>query len=112
MFGKPTAPQYVAAGMTRDWPDARGLWANDSKNFLVWINERDHARIISMQKGGNIAQTFMRYCKGVNLVCAFSSNLCSSLAYGDTYEASLYSQHRQYTSFLGLLILLTVQLVK
>merc|ERR1712002_414496 len=32
----------LAAGMARDWPDARGIWHNDAKNFLVWINEEDH----------------------------------------------------------------------
>jgi len=42
--------------MARDWPDARGIYHNDDKNFLVWINEEDHSRIISMQKGGNIKQ--------------------------------------------------------
>jgi len=38
--------------MARDWPDARGIYHNDDKNFLVWINEEDHSRIISMQKAG------------------------------------------------------------
>merc|ERR1712179_710365 len=32
----------LAARMARDWPDARGIWHNDAKNFLVWINEEDH----------------------------------------------------------------------
>merc|ERR1712121_189149 len=48
-----------------DWPDARGIWHNDKKNFLVWINEEDHLRIISMQKGGNISEVFHRWCKGI-----------------------------------------------
>ena len=37
--------------MARDWPDARGIWHNEDKNFLVWVNEEDHMRIISMEKG-------------------------------------------------------------
>jgi len=48
--------QYFLLGMARDWPDARGIYHNDDKNFLVWINEEDHSRIISMQKGGNIKE--------------------------------------------------------
>jgi len=51
--------------MARDWPDARGIWHNDKKNFLVWVNEEDHLRIISMQKGGNINEVFHRWCKGI-----------------------------------------------
>ncbi len=33
----------------RHWPEARGIFFNAAKNFLVWINEEDHIRIISMQ---------------------------------------------------------------
>lgn len=68
LFDKPVSPLLLASGMARDWPDARGIWHNDAKTFLVWINEEDHTRLISMQKGGNIAQVFERFCKGLNLV--------------------------------------------
>jgi creatine kinase len=68
LFDKPVSPLLLASGMARDWPDARGIWHNDSKTFLVWINEEDHTRLISMQKGGNINQVFQRFCKGLNLV--------------------------------------------
>ena len=38
---------------------------NDEKSFLVWVNEEDHLRIISMQKGGNIKEVFRRFCEGL-----------------------------------------------
>lgn len=38
---------------------------NDSKNFLVWVNEEDHTRVISMQKGGDIKAVFQRFCEGL-----------------------------------------------
>jgi len=50
----------LAAGLNRDWPDARGIFHNDNKTFLVWVNEEDEFRIISMQPGGNIKQVFER----------------------------------------------------
>ena len=56
----------------RDWPDARGIWHNEAKNFLVWINEEDHLRVISMEKGGNIKKVFARFCDGLK---KFESNL-------------------------------------
>jgi len=68
LFDKPISPLLLASGMARDWPDGRGIWHNDAKTFLVWINEEDHTRLISMQKGGNIAQVFQRFCQGLNLV--------------------------------------------
>merc|ERR1711953_845723 len=53
LFDKPVSPLLTCAGMARDWPDGRGIWHNDEKNFLVWINEEDHLRVISMQKDGD-----------------------------------------------------------
>lgn len=65
LFDKPVSPLLTCAGMARDWPDARGIFHNDSKNFLVWINEEDHTRVISMEKGGNIKAVFDRFCRGL-----------------------------------------------
>lgn len=30
-----------ACGLNRDWPDGRGIFHNDEKSFLVWVNEED-----------------------------------------------------------------------
>jgi arginine kinase len=49
-----------SCGLERDWPDARGIFHNDAKTFLVWVNEEDQLRIISMQNGSNIRQVFER----------------------------------------------------
>ena len=40
--------------MERDWPEGRGIFHNAEKTFLVWVNEEDQLRIISMQKGGDV----------------------------------------------------------
>lgn len=42
---------------------------NNQKNFLVWINEEDHTRVISMEKGGNMKRVFERFCRGLKEVC-------------------------------------------
>ncbi|XP_028412993.1 creatine kinase M-type-like [Dendronephthya gigantea] len=68
LFDKPVSPLLTCAGMARDWPDARGIFHNKHKNFLVWINEEDHTRIISMEKGGNMKKVFQRFCEGLNEV--------------------------------------------
>merc|ERR1712168_899839 len=51
--------------MARDWPDGRGIWHNDQKSFLVWVNEEDHLRVIAMEKGGNMKEVFRRFCTGL-----------------------------------------------
>jgi protein-arginine kinase len=38
-----------SCGLNRDWPDGRGIFHNKEKSFLVWVNEEDQLRIISMQ---------------------------------------------------------------
>ncbi|XP_068033761.1 creatine kinase S-type, mitochondrial isoform X4 [Anomalospiza imberbis] len=65
LFDKPVSPLLTCAGMARDWPDARGIWHNNDKTFLVWINEEDHTRVISMEKGGNMKRVFERFCHGL-----------------------------------------------
>ncbi|MBN3297107.1 creatine kinase S-type, mitochondrial isoform X1 [Amia ocellicauda] len=68
LFDKPVSPLLIAAGMARDWPDARGIWHNFDKTFLIWINEEDHTRVISMEKGGNMKRVFERFCRGLKEV--------------------------------------------
>lgn len=68
LFDKPVSPLLTSAGMARDWPEARGIWHNQDKNFLVWVNEEDHSRVISMEKGGNMKSVFQRFCNGLNQV--------------------------------------------
>lgn len=41
---------------------------NNEKNFLIWINEEDHTRVISMEKGGNMKRVFERFCRGLKQV--------------------------------------------
>ena len=50
----------IAAGMERDWPEGRGIFHNKAKTFLVWVNEEDQLRIISIQKGSDVKQVFDR----------------------------------------------------
>ncbi len=49
-----------ACNCNRDWPSGRGIFHNDDKAFLVWVNEEDQLRIISMQKGADIGAVFER----------------------------------------------------
>ncbi|MCK5854802.1 MAG: arginine kinase [Sulfurovaceae bacterium] len=55
-----------SAGLNRHWPAGRGIYHNDEKTFLVWINEEDQLRIISMQNGGNIKEVFRRLTTAIS----------------------------------------------
>jgi protein-arginine kinase len=54
--------------MERDWPEGRGIFHNTEKTFLIWVNEEDQLRIISMQKGGDVREVFSRLAKGIKAV--------------------------------------------
>ena len=64
-----------ACGLNREWPDGRGIFHNNSKTFLVWVNEEDQLRIISMQNGADILEVFTRLskaCTHIETVAKFS----------------------------------------
>uniref|UniRef100_A0A8C9PJD9 Creatine kinase M-type n=1 Tax=Spermophilus dauricus TaxID=99837 RepID=A0A8C9PJD9_SPEDA len=55
----PLTPWPLAASHSRH---------NDNKSFLVWVNEEDHLRVISMEKGGNMKEVFRRFCVGLQKI--------------------------------------------
>ena len=61
-------PNLQVAGMERDWPEGRGIFHNKAKTFLVWVNEEDQTRIISMEKGGDVRKVFSRLARGIEAV--------------------------------------------
>jgi arginine kinase len=75
-------PYLEAGGLSRDWPEGRGIFLTEDRNFLIWVNEEDANRIISMQNGGNVYEVFDRLSRAV-------SELDKTLAYAyhDTYGA-------------------------
>jgi protein-arginine kinase len=69
LFQKPDPNAMIfSCGGVRDWPEGRGIFHNDAKTFLVWVNEEDQMRVISMQPGGNVPEVFARWAKGVQEV--------------------------------------------
>jgi len=68
MYDKPVSPLLIAGGMARDWPDGRGVFLSKKDDFILWVNEEDHLRLVSMQKGGDMGAVFRRFCKGLDEV--------------------------------------------
>merc|ERR1712168_995114 len=61
-------PNLKIAGMERDWPEGRGIFHNAQKTFLVWVNEEDQLRIISMEQGSDVKGVFARLARGIKAV--------------------------------------------
>ncbi len=58
----------AASGYHEHWPHGRGVYLNDAQTFINWVNEGDHLRIISMQKGGDVKAVFARLSAGAKLI--------------------------------------------
>ena len=68
----------------RSWPDNRGIFHNDSKTVLAWVNEEDHCRIISMEDGGDIPSVFARFCDLSNAIKVSAEANGTKLMWNDT----------------------------
>jgi creatine kinase len=49
------------SGAANNWPHGRGIFHNNEKTFLAWVNEEDHCRIISMSTDGDVLSVFKRF---------------------------------------------------
>jgi arginine kinase len=41
---------------------------NRSRTFVIWVNEEDHVRVISIEKGANVKQVYKRLVTGIQLL--------------------------------------------
>lgn len=64
IFGKGDRFQD-AAGINSDFPDGRGIFYSNDGRFIIWVNEEDHLRIMSIEKTSDLAGVFQRLCKGL-----------------------------------------------
>merc|ERR1719461_2499888 len=87
LYDKPVSPLLIASGMARDWPDGRGVFLSTDKRLVVWVNEEDHARIISMQSDGNMEEVWKRFCNAITNV--------ETIMKEDGFEY-MYSEHLGY----------------
>ena len=55
-----------ASNLNQDWPSGRGVFHNDAKSLLVWVNGEDQLQIISMQNGSGVVEMFDRMVRALD----------------------------------------------
>ena len=50
----------LGAGGCVSWPAGRGIFLSSDRQLIVWVNEEDHLRIISLNKGGDLPSVYSR----------------------------------------------------
>merc|ERR1712119_148659 len=59
----------------------RGIFHNEAKTFLLWVNKEDQMRIISMEKGGDVKGVFSRLARGIKAVAGKDFALSERFGY-------------------------------
>lgn len=84
MFKDMSADRYLnVAGISGDWPFGRGMYVSRDEDFLVWVGEEDHLRIMAMMSGGDLGALFRRLHKGVEVLSQLLPPFATSPVYGN-----------------------------
>lgn len=70
------------ARISRHWPTGRGMYISGAEDFIVWVGEEDHLRIMAMQTGGNLNALFERLHNGLHILETLLPTFAMSPKYG------------------------------
>jgi len=62
LFQEPKARALLAAGVGRDWPDARGVFYSRDAGFAAWVNQEEHLMLIARRSDGDLRAAFGCLC--------------------------------------------------
>lgn len=57
-----------AAGINSDFPKCRGVFLSFDKQFMIWVNEEDHLRIISLERTSDLSSVYNRLSKALQVL--------------------------------------------
>lgn len=71
MFKNMDNDRYLrAAGIAADWPYGRGCYVSADREFIIWVGEEDHLRIMCMRRGTVLNEVFDRLKAALEVVGA------------------------------------------
>jgi protein-arginine kinase len=65
---RPFYPQETSANLSRDWPDARGVWVSQDKSISAQVNRKDHLLVSVVDSGNDLKATFTKFADFVKEV--------------------------------------------
>ncbi len=84
MFKDMSADRFLnVAGISGDWPFGRGMYVSGDEDFLVWVGEEDHLRIMAMMSGGDLGALFRRLHGGLEKLSQYLPAFATSPVYGN-----------------------------
>lgn len=83
MFKDMSADPYLSvAGISSDWPYGRGMYESADGQFIVWVGEEDHLRIMTMKCGVLLNDIFDRLHNGLEILEQQGLNFACADTYG------------------------------
>ena len=69
MFKDMAADTYLStAGIASHWPHGRGCYVSSDREFIIWVGEEDHLRIMCMKKASVLNDVFDRLKEALDVV--------------------------------------------
>ena len=75
-------PYLCVAGISSDWPFGRGMYISADEQFIIWVGEEDHLRIMAMKRGCKLNEIFQRLHASLDFLEAQELNFARSASYG------------------------------
>ncbi len=83
MFKDMSADPYLSvAGISSDWPYGRGMYISADEQFIIWVGEEDHLRIMAMKCGCLLNEVFDHLHVSLDFIEAQGLVFARSEAYG------------------------------
>lgn len=83
MFKDMADDKYLnSAGISSHWPYGRGCYVSADKEFIVWVGEEDHLRIMCMKKGTVLNDVFDRLRSASVIVEKYADKFARSKSFG------------------------------
>jgi len=75
-------PYLSVAGISSDWPYGRGMYESADGQFIVWVGEEDHLRIMAMKRGTLLNEIFNLLHDSLEVLEQQGLNFACSDTYG------------------------------
>lgn len=81
-----------AAGISHNWPHGRGCYVSHDREFIIWVGEEDHLRIMTMTIGTQLGQLLSRlkpFIDTIDLMDSFDFATSSDYGFVTTCPTNL-----------------------
>merc|ERR1719244_1034972 len=103
-----TYDNWMATPGAKQWSEGQGVFINNYSNFVLWVNEEDQLRLVSVSKGQDLKYVLLRLQKAVARI---EEALKSCKQRGFTTSDGNFVHSRREVYGTGLEVVVTMDLV-